>query len=523
MSDQTSKTKLKAPLLYLGIAFTAAISSVLVYVGGQYVYQRVTQSSTATILDNPAKADTKSSVPNGDAGISSLRKTSESFRAVAKKVGPSVVNIKATKGISKKTKMRLPPKGRRGAPQPPQDDEEGMPRDPFFDFFERFGNPFPFQQETPQTSVGSGFIIDKKGYVVTNNHVVEDANEILVRLSSDKAELKAKIIGTDPKTDLAVLKVDGQNNLVTAEFADSDQVEVGDWAIAIGSPFALDQSVTVGVVSAKGRNSTGVTEMGGDLIQTDAAINPGNSGGPLCDVDGRVMGVNTAIYTRSGGYMGIGFAIPSNLVKDISEKLIASGKVTRGWLGVYIQPLDVELAKDLGIKEGVGIHEVLESSPASKAGITAGDVIIEVDGKPVRDVNELQRKIGNFKPGDSVKLKLISYNDKKNRTVTVKIGELPENEKEVEKGAPKDQEPDKLGLIVSPDKKKEGVVVEAIQPGSLAEQMLGLEVGDVIVRLNRQNVTSVAGYKKALGSAKRIYLEIKRKGRTLFFQFVLPE
>jgi serine protease Do len=371
--------------------------------------------------------------------------------------------------------------------------------------------------------VGSGFIIDKKGFIVTNNHVVEEANEILVRLSSDKAELKAKIIGTDPKTDLAVIKVEGQNNLVAAEWADSEQVEVGDWAIAIGSPFALDQSVTVGIVSAKGRNSTGVTEMGGDLIQTDAAINPGNSGGPLCDLDGQVMGVNTAIYTRSGGYMGIGFAIPSNLAKDISQKLISSGKITRGWLGVYIQPLDIELAKELGIKEGVGIHEVLENSPAAKAGINAGDVVIEVDGKAVKDANELQRKIGNYKPGETIKLKLLSYNDKKTRSVSVKIGELPENEKEVERVSPKDQEPDKLGLVVSPDKRKEGVVVEGIQPGSIGEQMLGLEVGDVIVRLNRQNVNSVTSYRKALESSKRIYLEIKRKGRTLFFQFVMPE
>ena len=416
--------------------------------------------------------------------------------------------------------MKLSPRGRR---EHPQENEEGMPRDPFSDFFERFGGPSPFQQETPQTSVGSGFIIDSKGFIVTNNHVVEDATEIWVRLSSDKAELKAKIIGTDPKTDLAVIKVEGQKDLMAADWADSDQVEVGDWAIAIGSPFALDQSVTVGIVSAKGRNSTGVTEIGGDLIQTDAAINPGNSGGPLCDLDGRVMGVNTAIYTRSGGYMGIGFAIPSNLVKDISQKLISNGKITRGWLGVYIQPLDLELAKDLGIKEGVGIHEVLENSPATKAGITAGDVIIEIEDKPVKDVNELQRKIGNYKPGDSVKIKLISYNDKKARTVTVKVGELPENEKEIQKAAPSQQEPDKLGLVVAPDKKKEGVVVEAIQPGSIGEQMLGLEVGDTIVRLNRQSVTSVAIYKKALNSSKRIYLEIKRKGRTLFFQFVLPE
>lgn len=521
MSEHSSKPKLKSYVLYLTIAMTAAVSSIVLYAGGQYIYQKI-HTSPAPILDNPASADTKSPIQNGATGTSELRRTSESFRAVAKKVGPSVVNIKATKGLPKKNKMKVGPRGRRGQP-PQQDDEDGLPRDPFFDFFERFGSPFPFQQETPQTSVGSGFIIDKKGFIVTNNHVVEGANEILVRLSNDKTELKAKIIGTDPKTDLAVIKVEGQSGLTAADWADSEQIEVGDWAIAIGSPFALDQSVTVGIVSAKGRNSTGLTEMGGDLIQTDAAINPGNSGGPLCDLDGEVMGVNTAIYTRSGGYMGIGFAIPSNLAKDIAQKLISTGKVTRGWLGVYIQPLDIELAKELGIKEGVGIHEVLENSPAQKAGISAGDVVLEVDGKAVKDVNELQRKIGNFKPGETVKLKVMSYNDKKSRVVTVKIGDIPENEKEVEKPSSNDQEPDKLGLVVSPDKNKQGVVVEGIQPGSIAEQMLGLEVGDVIVRINRQATNSIASYKKALGSSKRIYLEIKRKGRTLFFQFVLPE
>lgn len=522
MAEHSSKPKIRNYLVYLSIAFSAAVCSVLLYAGGQFLYQKLQKPETLKVLDNPASADTKSSIQNGSAGTHELRKTSESFRVVAKKVGPSVVNIKATKGLPKKNKIKIAPRGKRGN-SPQQEDENNYPRDPFFDFFERFGSPFPFQQETPQTSVGSGFFIDKKGFIVTNNHVVEGANEILVRISNDRSELKAKIIGTDPKTDLAVIKVEGQNNLATAEWTDSDQVEVGDWAIAIGSPFALDQSVTVGIVSAKGRNSTGVTELGGDLIQTDAAINPGNSGGPLCDLDGRVMGVNTAIYSRSGGYMGIGFAIPSNLAKDIALKLISSGKITRGWLGVYIQPLDIELGKELGIKEGVGIHEVLENSPAQKAGINAGDVVTEVDGTPVKDVNELQRKIGNFKPGDTVRLKVISYNDKKSRTVSVKIGEIPEGERETEKSAPSDQEPDKLGLVVGPDKKKEGVVIEGIQPGLIAEQMLGLEVGDVITRMNRQSVNTIAGYKKALGSSKRIYLEIKRKGRTLFFQFVLPE
>ena len=259
-----------------------------------------------------------------------------------------------------------------------------------------------------------------------------------------------------------------------------------------------------------------------DMIQTDAAINPGNSGGPLCDIDGNIIGVNTAIYSRSGGYMGIGFAIPANLAKDIVSRLQKEGKIVRGWLGVYIQPLDPELAKELGLKQGVGIHEVIEGSPAASSGIQAGDVVLEVDGKAIKDVMELQRRIGDFKPGQSVKLKVMSYADKKSRNVTVKVGTLPE-EQENAPGTSKEseQEPDKIGLLLILKGKE--VVVAGVEPGSLAETLLGLEAGDVIVRVNRQNITSISAYKKALKGSKRIYLEVRRNGRNLFFQFALPE
>lgn len=525
MSEEKRKLPRFVPYVFVGLI--AAIASVLMFAGAQYVYQSFKGKEVAGVLDNPAQADSKTQSSNGDSGTSQLRKTSESFRNVAKKVGPAVVNITATKGAPKK-KNKFSLKGKRQ--QPDEDEFGGSPfgNDPFFDFFERFGMPHGMpQQEGPQKSLGSGVIVDKKGIIVTNNHVVEGATEIMIRLSDNKTEFKAKIVGTDPKTDLAVLRVEGQKDLPYAEFGDSDTAEVGDWAIAIGSPFALDQSVTVGIVSAKGRNSVGLgTEYGGDLIQTDAAINPGNSGGPLCDLDGKVIGINTAIYTRSGGYMGIGFAIPSNLVKDIQSKLVADGKITRGWLGVYIQPLDAELAKEMGIKDGVGIREVIESSPAAEAGIQGGDIIVEVDGKEVKDVNQLQNRISSFKPGDKVKLKLLNYGDKKSRTVTVKIGVVPDEPDKLAKqgGSTKEEEPDKLGLVVSAAKGKDGgVTVDAIQPGSIAEQMLGIEAGDVIVRINRQQVNSVATYKKLVSSSKRIYMEAKRKGRTIFFQFVLPE
>jgi len=522
MSDEKNKAFLRGPALYLVIGLTAALTSVGIYAGAQYVYQVADSKKSASTspLDNPASAET-SSQSNGDGGTAQLKKTSESFRSVARKVGPAVVNIKATRGVKK-------PKGagkfgRGNAPRGPNQEEGPFPRDPFWDFFERFGAPHMMPDPGPQTSLGSGIIVDKSGIVVTNNHVIDGGTEILVRIGTDNTEMKAKILGTDPKTDLAVLKIEGAKDLPFAAWGDSDAAEVGDWAIAIGSPFALDQSVTVGIISAAGRNQVGLgTDFRADMIQTDAAINPGNSGGPLCDIDGNIIGVNTAIYSRSGGYMGIGFAIPSNLAKDIVNRLMKEGKIVRGWIGVYIQPLDSELAKELGIKEGVGIHEVIEGSPAANAGLQAGDVVLEVDGKLVKDVTELQRRIGDFKPGQTVKLKVMGYADKKSRVATVKVGTLPE---EQEGGAPSpeagEDEPDKLGLVLGMKGKE--VVITAIEPGSLAETLLGLEVGDVIVKVNRQNISSIAGYKKAMKNSKRVYLELKRKGRNLFFQFALPE
>lgn len=522
------REKIKTPIGYVTVATIAAFASVLIYAGAQYVYQRENASSSSAMLDSPAAAQL-----GPESGL--LRKTSESFRLVAKKVGPAVVNIKSTKNPKGRV-QQMPGRGgrRRGIPPQQQPDEDGGQfggRDPFFDFFERFGQPFPFpQQESPQTSMGSGILIDKAGHVVTNNHVIEGGTDIIVTLGNDKnkTDIKAKIIGTDPKTDLAVLKLESTKNLPEpAKWADFNTVEVGDWSIAIGSPFALGQSVTVGIVSAKGeRNSLALTgaEFGGDLIQTDAAINPGNSGGPLCDLEGNVMGVNTAIYTRSGGYMGIGFAIPSSVAKEVSSKLIQDGKITRGWLGVFIQPLNEGLARDLGIKEGVGIHEVVEDSPAAKAGLRAGDVVVKVDGKAVKEVGELQKIISGYKPAQTVQVEVIAYDTKKRRTVTVKIGELPDNV--AQSGGESGEgtgEPDKLGLLVSPLKNRQGIQVDAVEPGSLAAEQLGIEPGDILVRFNRQPLDSLSTYKKLLGSAKQVYLEVKRKGRTLFYQFVMPQ
>ncbi len=509
MNREPSNFSWKKLLPFAAVAGFAALISVFLYAGAQLWYQRQLPKTAEKqgVLDNPAAALSEEGTL--------LKKTSDSFRLVAKKVGPAVVNIKSTKKApSAKGRGGI---FRRGEP------EEGGNRDPFSDFFERFGSPFPFpQQEGPQTSLGSGILVDRSGLVVTNNHVVAEANEILVSFNGKKTDIRAKVIGTDPKTDLAVLKLENAKDLPEpAQWADSASVEVGDWAIAIGSPFALGQSVTVGIVSAiGGRNSLALTgtEYGGDLVQTDAAINPGNSGGPLCDLEGKVIGVNTAIYTRSGGYMGIGFAIPAEVARDVTSKLAKDGKIVRGWLGVYIQPLDEELAKELGLKQGVGIHEVIEESPAAAAGLKAGDVIVSVNGKESVEVTQLQKVIAAFKPGDKVEMKVVSYTDKKQRSVKVTIGELPDAET-IATPNNKEASPDNLGILIGKQKGKQGLVIEGIQPGSVADQA-GLEVGDVVVSVNRTKVDTVASYNSLLAS-KKLYLEIKRKGRTKFYQFSL--
>jgi serine protease Do len=519
--DKPYKRGFRKPLGYLIAVVSAAVLSVGIFAGTQYFAARRTNQG---LLDNPAAAESK--VPASDPGVSQLKQTSESFRQVAKMIGPAVVNIKSTKAARpKNAKLRRGGPGgggRRGAPAPEDSDPfgggGGGGEDPFYDFFQRFGHPF-MQPDTPQTSLGSGFIIDKKGYVVTNNHVVEDASEILVSLSNDRTDLKAKVIGTDPKTDLALLKIDTSKDLPVAEWADSDTVEVGDWAVAIGSPFDLRQTVTVGIVSAKGRSSNVLAgaEYVGELIQTDAAINPGNSGGPLCTLEGKIMGVNTAIYTRSGGYMGIGFAIPSNLAKDVVNKLRTDGKIIRGWLGVYIQPLDPEMATKMGVKDGVGIHEVIDGSPAGAAGLKAGDVVLEIEGKPVKEVAQLQRIISNFKPGQSVKMKVTSF-DKKVRNVTVKIGVVPAEAEAAPKVSQAEEEnPDKLGLVVGEPKGKEGVVVQAVQPGSIGEG-IGLEPGDLVTKIEDTETKSVAAYKKAVKAAKGLTnIWVKEKGKIRWF------
>src|SRR5256885_15858317 len=332
-----------------------------------------------------------------------LHAMEEAFATVADRVTPAVVNVST-----------VPRK------QPAEEAPERFRE--FFgeEFYERFFRRRP-REETRAS--GSGVIVDAKGYVLTNNHVIENAQDITVRLS-DGRKFTAKLVGRDPKTDLAVLKVDAPALLPVAELGDSDQLRVGQWAIAIGKPFGLDRTVTVGIISATARTRVGVTQYD-NFIQTDASINPGNSGGPLLNIDGKVIGINTAIVAAG---QGIGFSIPINQARDVMQQLITRGKVVRGWLGIVIQDVTDQLAGSFGVKEreGVLVAEVMKGSPADTAGLKAGDVVVELSGTPIKEVPDLQRRIASIRPGQTMKLVVIR--DKKPVPITVKIGEMPADE-----------------------------------------------------------------------------------------------
>lgn len=400
----------------------------------------------------------------------------------------SVVNIQ----VSKKIQTRGPFPFFRG----PQGE-----RDPFRDFFERFfGEQIP--REFEQKGLGSGVIISKDGYILTNNHVVEEADEIQVKLS-DKEEYQGKVIGRDQNTDLALVKIEATRDLPAAVLGDSDRLRVGDWVIAIGNPFGLEHTVTVGIVSAKGRViGSGPYD---DFIQTDASINPGNSGGPLFNLQGEVVGINTAIVASG---QGIGFAIPINMAKEELTQLRERGKVTRGWLGVQIQPWEPGLAQKFGLKEerGVLVGRVMEGEPAEKAGVQKGDVILEVEGHQVKDTRDLLSTVARLQPGQ--KAKVVILRDGKEKALFVTIGERPsEVETSAAPGPPKE---DRLGLSVQDVPKEmaeqlgldraEGVLVSAVKPGSPAAKA-GLQRGDLIHEMEHQPVRNVQDYQRILAKA----------------------
>ena len=366
--------------------------------------------------------------------------------------------------------------------------EQGEPfsplfRDPFFRRFfgEEFFRQFEIPRERRVQSLGSGVIVDPSGYIITNNHVVEGATEIKVILD-DKREFRAKIIGRDPKSDVAVIKISGKD-LPTIRWGNSDQLQVGEWVLAIGNPFGLNQTVTTGIISAKGRANVGIADYE-DFIQTDAPINPGNSGGALVNLRGELIGINTAIFSQSGGYMGIGFAIPSNMAKAVMESLIKTGRVIRGYIGLEIQNLTPELAKQMGFSktDGALVSNVVSGGPADKAGIQRGDIILEYNGKPVTDGAHLKNLVAQTKVGQKVRVKV--FRRGREETLIVTIEERVEKVAAARKAL--------AGLEVAEldvnmrrrlgiPSHITGVVVSGVAPGSSADQA-GLEVGDIIRR-----------------------------------------
>ncbi len=402
------------------------------------------------------------------------------------------------------------------------------PGSPFERFFRRFGMPnIPSLPNGPEviTGQGSGFFISADGYAVTNNHVVQNAESVKVTTDDGKS-YDAKVIGTDPRTDLALIKVDGKD-FPFVKLADGTP-RIGDWVLAVGNPFGLGGTVTAGIVSARGRDiGAGPYD---DFIQIDAPVNKGNSGGPTFDVDGEVIGVNTAIYSPSGGSVGIAFAIPADTVKNVVNQLREKGSVTRGWIGVQIQPVTPEIADSLGLKQATGalVAEPQANSPAAKAGIQSGDVIVSVNGTPVHDARELAKRIGTMAPGTSVTLDVIHSGQQK--TVTVTLGTLPNEKQASNEPAPRsgrssEVDVPKLGFSVAPASSvagpdTSGVVVTAIAEGGVAADH-GLEVGDVILDVGGKPVTTPAEFRKSVSDAQKdgkhtILFRVKSSGGTKF-------
>jgi serine protease Do len=475
MKNRLFKTVAPAALLLAGVVFGVVASS--------------------RALDWPS-ADVKTD----DAPIARAGKFTASYAAVVKKAAPAVVNISTTKII------KLDPRRQFMMPFD----------DPFFrQFFgDRFnGQAMPRTQK--QNSLGSGVIVTKDGYIITNNHVVDGADEIKVTLSDKKTELDAKIVGRDPKTDIAIVKINGKD-LPFATLANSDQVEVGDVVLAIGSPFGLARSVTMGIVSAVGRGGMGIEDYE-DFIQTDAAINPGNSGGALVDAEGRVIGINTAILSRTGGNQGVGFAVPINLAKNVMTSLLKSGKVERGFLGVAIQDITPALAKEFKVPEtgGALVGDVTEKSAAGEAGIKSGDVIIELNGKAVSDARNLRLIVGQMTPGTKVSVKVLRQGAEKSFDVVLKA--MPAEDQGAMGGKPEQdgEESDAMNGVtvgdITPGIRQElnlpsrlqGAVITDIDPTTPAYDA-GLREGDVVIEINRQPV-------KDAESAVEISKHIKTK------------
>ncbi|MFA5074469.1 MAG: DegQ family serine endoprotease [Nitrospirota bacterium] len=502
MSNITSKRKwyfLAGFILVLGIMIGLIVSSHMGFI--------------STL---PAKSQVSSK------SIEMLSQLSQAQSEVAAAVTPSVVNISTTRVVKSRDVSQF-----------------DLLEDPFFRRFfgDRYAQP-NIPREHKEQSLGSGVIISDDGYIVTNNHVIEKASEIKVLLS-DKKNYKAKVIGADPKTDIAVIKIDVKG-LAALPWGDSTKLKVGEIVFAVGNPFALNQTVTMGVISAVGRANVGIADYE-DFIQTDAAINPGNSGGALVNVRGELIGINTAILSRTGGYQGIGFAVPSTMVRQVIDSLIKHKKVIRGWLGVSIQEVTSDFAEEFGVKDlkGALVSGLMKKSPAEKAGIKQGDIILEYNGKVVQDTGHLRNMVSQTRIGSTVKIKLLRA--KKELVVDVVIVEQPKKLAEASSRGDRSEENQNeegeglTGVIVRElsvdlarrfgfDEQERGVVVVKIDTASRAFEA-GIRPGDIILQMNQKNIASLEDYKKAAATLQkkdRILLLIRRKGQDLFVT-VKPE
>ena len=440
------------------------------------------------------------------------------FTQLVEQASPAVVNISTTQKLPDRKVSNMP-------------DLEGLPPG-LRAFFERgmppgMGGGQGGRQREAQ-SLGSGFIISPDGYILTNNHVVADADEIIVRLS-DRSEMKAKLVGTDPRSDVALLKIDGKN-LPVLKLGKSQDLKAGQWVVAIGSPFGFDHTVTQGIISAIGRSLPNESYV--PFIQTDVPINPGNSGGPLFNLAGEVVGINSQIYTRSGGFMGVSFAIPIDVAMDVSNQLKAGGKVSRGWLGVVIQEVNKDLAESFGLEKPAGalVAQVLDNGPAAKGGLQVGDVILSMNGQPIVMSADLPHLVGALKAGSKATLEVVR--DGKRKTLDLTVGAIPDEGKEMAGLTGAEQSSNRLGVAVADltDEQKKandikgGVIIKDVQDGPAA--LIGLQPGDVITHLNNQAITDAKQFTeiaKALPKNRSVSMRVLRQGRASFITFKLAE
>jgi serine protease Do len=505
MSQVLQKMRAQKLLSFTLVVFTLAIGIVI--------------GTLINVNLNAQAADDKSAAPGATPlAIPNPIELSNTFSQIAKQVEPSVVNISTTYN----PRPARGTTGRNRRPTPPQDEDEGGNEGMNEFLYRFFGNPFgggiPEMPQRRGYALGSGVVVDKAGYILTNNHVIEKADRIQVKFPNDSTEYDAKVVGVDPPTDLAVIRVEGKKNPIPAKIGNSDAVQVGDWAIAIGSPFGFQATVTAGIISAKEREVDPSMQFQ-HFLQTDAAINPGNSGGPLLNIRGEVIGINSAIASRSGGYQGIGFALPVNMAADVYNSIIKTGRMTRGSIGISFTPSDSEQARALlrsfGASEGVFVQTVAPGGPSEKAGIKEGDIIVAINGKPVKDGGALVGTVTATPVGQALDVTVLRNG--KRETHKVVVGDLAQIFPD-RFGGPRDESKSpteagvtSFGMMVQnlTEARRQslglktagGIEVVSVDPGSFAEDVQ-LHKGDIIVSINQQPIGSTDDLKKVQATLK---------------------